>query len=249
MSVSDYSPKRYSPTTLSYKLKKLKTRKLSKWAQFVESIEIVSREHDSSESIDEKIERDKNDNTQITEKKDFFDFFKRKDIERNTATTSSMRTFTESKAVKLNSKSLTSSPLKIEKKMPILKYFDIPKTTTEKKIKDRVTTPTNVIEENLIKLMTSLPIRRSSTPSTQKLTQKRISELRSSGAKTDSEDDYLKFELTKKKKDNSEVLCATPENIIITKTAPSVERFRKYSSSSTDDVCEAQRRYVFKILK
>lgn len=240
MSVSDYSPKRCSPTKLSYKLKKLKTRQLSKLAQFVDSIEILSREHDSSESIDEKIEQDKDGNNEIQEK-NFFDFFKRKDIECNTATTSSMRVMTESKAVKLNSKSLTSSPLKLEKKLPILKYFEIPKSI-EKKIKDRVASPTNIIEENLIKLMTSLPKRRSSTPSTQKFTQKRISELRSSGAKTDSEDDYFKFELTKKNKDNSKVLCATPENIIITKTAPSVERFRKYSSSSTDDVCEAQRR-------
>lgn len=243
MSVSDYSPKRYSPTKLSYTLKKLKNRKLSKWAHFVESIEILSREHDSSESIDDKIERDKNGNTETAEKKDFFDFLKKKDIERNTATTSSMRTITESKVVKLSSKSLTSSPLKIEKKLPIFKCFDISKIPIEKKIKDRATTPTNIIEENLFKLMSSLPKRRSSTPSTLKLPQKRISELRLSGAKTDSEDDYLKSELTKKGKGNSEMLCATPENIIITKTAPSVERFRKYSSSSTDDVCEVQKRY------
>lgn len=239
MSVLDYSPKRCSPTSLSYKLKKLKNRKLSKWAQFVESIEILSREHDSSESVDEKTER--RNETGTAEKKELFDFFKRKDIDRNTATTSSVRIFPESKAVKPDSKSLTSSPLRIEKIMPALKR----KRPIENKIKDRVTTPANVIEESVFKLMTALPKRRSSTPTTLKLTQKRISELRLSGAKSDSEDDYLKFELANMGKGNSQVLRATPENIIVTKTAPSVESFRKYSSSSTDDVCDVHRRYGF----
>lgn len=240
MSVLDYGPKRHSPTKVCL-TKKPKSRKISKWAQFVESIDMLSREHDSSDSIDDKTVI-KNGNTDKPERKDFFDFLKKKDIERNTATTSSMRIFSEPKTVQLNSKSLTTSPLKIEKKSPILKCLDVPKAI-EKKFKDRAMSPTNIIEENLIKLMTSFPKRRSSTPSTLKLTQKRISELRMSGAKTDSEDDFIKTELTKKRLGTSEVLCSTPENIIITKTAPSVERFRKYSSSSTDDICEVERRY------
>ncbi|XP_073966066.1 uncharacterized protein [Choristoneura fumiferana] len=105
--------------------------------------------------------------------------------------------------------------------------------------KDKSISPTAAIEENLMKIMMALPKRRSSTPST-KVTQKRISDLRKSGAKTDSENDdvFVKME------GRSQVICDTPDNIIITKTAPSVEKFLRYSSSSTDDLgCDRKPAY------
>ncbi|XP_063836187.1 oxysterol-binding protein-related protein 8-like isoform X1 [Ostrinia nubilalis] len=104
--------------------------------------------------------------------------------------------------------------------------------------------------------MATLPKRRSSTPCTLKtLTQKRISELRESGAKTDSENDevFLKDltdikNLPRRRRFNEDVvLCDTPENIIITKTAPSTETFRKYSSSSSlDEGLEVRRMPQFR---
>ncbi|KAM3955518.1 LOW QUALITY PROTEIN: oxysterol-binding protein-related protein 8, partial [Aphomia sociella] len=220
MSVSDYSPKKSleKPTYLTKK----KPTKISKWAQFMESIEILSREHDSSDT-DEK--RDGG----------FLDFLRRKEIERNTPCTSSVRTVKKSVAHKRTSKSLASSPLRLEKKAPILKCFDLPKLTFEKKNgKEKV--GANFLEDNLFKFVATFPKRRSSTPTTVKsLTQTRISELRASGFKTDSENDCAKSVLSKRKLKDSEVLCDTPDNILITKTAPSVEKFRRYSTSSTDD--------------
>lgn len=228
MSVSDYSPKRPSSQVQ-------KTRKLSKWAQFVESIEILAK--DNELSTDSQSESERKDHS-------FLDFLRKKEtFERNAATTSSARYLPEPKVQKVTSKSLASSPSKIDqvKRTPILKCFELPKlplTLGDKKRDKSSLQPTNIIEENLLRLMTALPKRRSSTPCTVKaLTQKRISELRSSGAKTDSEnDDFLKCEI--RKKSAAEVICTTPDNIVITKTAPSVERFRRYSSSSTDDVCD-----------
>lgn len=205
MSVTDYSSKtekKYKPT---------------KWDKFVESIDIISKDHTSSDSDDKK--------------EGFLDFFWKKDwLDRNAASTTSMRVVREKH--KPISKSLASSP-----------RFDIAKTHLTRcfdtKPLDRKKSPT--IDDNLVKLM-SLSKRRSSTPTTKCLAQKRISELRESGAKTDSENDDVFFkELPKKRRVDSKVICSTPDNIIITETAPSIERFRRYSSSS-DDVFDLEYR-------
>lgn len=260
MSVSDYSPKRNSSSErkLSYQIAKKPTcsRKMSKWAQFVESLETLSKENESSDESPE-------------DKKDigFLDCLRRKEsFERNTCFTSSARVISEPRFTKQTSKSLASSPLKVEsltKRAPILRCFEMPKLPLSlgdklplslgERFKDKSVSP-SLIEDNLVKFMTAFPKRRSSTPGTVKsaLVQKKISELRVSGVKTDSEnDDFLKCALSKKRKikRSSEVICATQDNnFMITKTAPSVERFRKYSSSTTDEVFNADesfRRLVF----
>ncbi|KPJ18378.1 Oxysterol-binding protein-related protein 8 [Papilio machaon] len=193
---------------------KTKKSKISKWAQFIESIEILAKEHDSSDS-----------QTPESDKKDagFLDFLKKKEI--------SERNLSEFKHKGL-SKSLASSPMKIDipKKTPILKYFDLPKSALS--LGDKRD------KSNNIRSKTPLPKRRSSTPSTSKTrtAQKRISDLRESGAKTDSENDDKS--VPKKFKGSSEIICDTSDacnNILITKTAPSIERFRETSTSSTDD--------------
>lgn len=248
MSVSDYSPKRTSSgdrkVTYQVPKKPKGTRKLSKWAQFVESIEIMSREHDvSTESPTPENER----------KEGFLDFLWRKDaFDRSSPGMSSVRF--DSKAAKCQrmTKSLASSPMKAEgKKSPILKCFDMPKLPLgdRRVVKDKTVSPTSLIEDNLMRFMATFPKRRSSTPSTLKtaITQKRISELRESGVKTDSENDdvFLKQFPKRKRLKDDVVLCDTPENIIITKTAPSIERFRKYSSTSSDGEIVEARRLVF----
>ncbi|KAJ2942461.1 hypothetical protein O0L34_g16066 [Tuta absoluta] len=137
----------------------------------------------------------------------------------------------------------------ITKKAPLLRCFEVPKLTLplgDKKAKEKDISP---FEENLFRFVNALPKRRSSTPQSYKLTSKRISQLRSSGAKTDSENDdlhnVLKEKLPQKRAINtSEVICTSPDNIVITKTAPSVERVRRYSSSSTDEVCDNRDRFV-----
>lgn len=203
MSVSDYSPKRNE---------RKKDRKISKWAQFMESIELMSKEHETTDS-------------QTPEKDSLFNFM-RKDLERSrkdnsSPSTSSAKVITEPRVDNRVSKSLASTPRRA------IKCFEMPKFIDKK---DKSISPTAAIEENLMKIMMALPKRRSSTPST-KITQKRISDLRKSGAKTDSENDDVFVKMEGK----SQVICDTPDNIIITKTAPSVEKFLRYSSSSTDD--------------
>ncbi|XP_061727546.1 oxysterol-binding protein-related protein 8 isoform X2 [Cydia pomonella] len=194
MSVSDYSPKRE------------KTKNISKWAQFMESIDIMHHDIPSP-----------------PEKDHLFTF-------RTNVNSPSTSKALEPKQNRL-SKSLASSPLKLE--FSKLKCFEMPKLSILDR-KEKCISP-SAIEENLVKLVMTIPKRRSSTPST-KITQKRISDLRKSGAKTDSEDDF-------KDRGKTEILCDTPDNIII-RTAPSNERVRKYSSSSTDDICEKYRRHT-----
>lgn len=98
--------------------------------------------------------------------------------------------------------------------------------------KSKLSSPS--LEESIFKLVTGFP-RRSSTPSS--LTTKRVRELRASGVKTDSENDGSIF------KNDPEVICETPDNIRILKTAPSVDRYLNYSedvgikSSSSTDEC------------
>lgn len=227
MSISDYSPKRSTiDRKVAYQVqKKAKTRK-TKWAQFMESIEILSKDHDSSDPpTPEKDSR-------------FLDFLRKKEtnLGRNTASTSSMRMEKEPKVKKQMSKSLASSPYKLEiKNSSILKCLELPKIPLGDRSKDKMSS-TSMIEENFMKFMSTFPKRRSSTPLT--FSQKRMSELRESGVKTDSENDDV-FVKSKKKYKGSEVICDTPENIII-KTAPSVERVREYTSSSSD---EARKEY------
>lgn len=188
-----------------------KKSKISKWAQFIESIEILAKDNDTSDS--QTPESDK--------KEGFLDFLKKKDLSE----------ITELKHKRL-SKSLASSPLKIDlpKKTPLLKYFDLPKSAVSLgDKKDKTNTGSK----------TPFPKRRSSTPSTlkSKTAQKRISDLRESGAKTDSENDDVK-PMQRKFRGSSEIICDTSNaynNILITKTAPSIERFRETSTSSTDD--------------
>lgn len=75
------------------------------------------------------------------------------------------------------------------------------------------------------------------------LSPKRISELRQSGVKTDSENDDYSNDFR-----NSNVASDRPKSrILITKTAPSIERFKRYSSSSTDDLSERKLRLVIRI--
>ncbi|KAG6463803.1 hypothetical protein O3G_MSEX014083, partial [Manduca sexta] len=121
------------------------------------------------------------------------------------------------------SKSLASSPRMDLVRKSALKCFD------KKALKGKIS-PT-ITDENLFKMM-SFPKRRSSTPSTLFLTQNKM--LRESGVKSDTENDEVFAKSWKKKRCKDEVLCATPENIIITKTAPSMERFREYSSTSSN---------------
>lgn len=173
MSISDYSS--YDQKN-GLNPKQGKTSKTSKWAQFVEAIEIMSK-NDSSDSESEK-------------KEGFFDFLKLDIFERNAASTSSVKDEKPKKNI-VTSKSLASSPMRVEigKRSPILRCFDLPKIPVSEKIKDKVSS--TLLEENLVKFMSTFPKRRSSTPSTRFLTQKRISELRESGAKTDSENDEV----------------------------------------------------------
>ncbi|KPJ00493.1 Oxysterol-binding protein-related protein 8 [Papilio xuthus] len=188
------------------KPKKIKS-KSSKLSQFIEYIEMLAKEHDSCDSTPESDKKDLG----------FLDLLKKKDAERN---------LSEFKQKRL-SKSLASSPLKIDipKKTPILKYFDLPKSAM------------SLGDKNKIISKTPIPKRRSSTPSTSKCKRsQRISDLRESGAKTDSENDDVKT--IRKFRGSSEILCDASNacnNILITKTAPSIERFRETSTSSTDD--------------
>ncbi|XP_075990053.1 oxysterol-binding protein-related protein 8 isoform X2 [Anticarsia gemmatalis] len=223
MSISDYSPKR--PTSVDRKVtyqvpKKPKTRK-TKWAQFMESIEMLSKDHDSSDPTTP--ERDGG----------FLDFLRKKEtgVLRNAPSTSSMRVVKEPKEIKITSKSLASSPYKLElKKSPILRCLELPKMPIYDKSKEKLS-PTNIIEENFIKFMSTFPKRRSSIPIT--CSQKRVIELRESGVKTDSENDDVFVKSSRNIYKRCEVICDTPENVII-KTAPSVERVRQYSSSTSD---------------
>ncbi|KOB73236.1 Sperm-associated antigen 5 [Operophtera brumata] len=213
MSVSDYSP--------TY----IKAIKPSKWSQFVGSIEITSKDHSTSDS------------EESVKKEGFLDFLWKKDcLDRNSASTSSMRVVGATKIEKPISKSLASSPrLDIVKRTHLTRCFELPKRPGEKRRK----TSTPLIEDSLVKLFTLFPKRRSSTPSS-KTCQKRISELRESGFKTDSENDDV-FKKRTKRFVGSKVICNTPDNILITETAPSLERFRRYSSTS-DDVFEEYRK-------
>ncbi|XP_047522481.1 oxysterol-binding protein-related protein 8 isoform X1 [Pieris napi] len=113
-------------------------------------------------------------------------------------------------------RSLTSSPMALEmfKRSPILKLFDMPKIKLRESFEEKYN-------------------RRSSTPSIRKSRVKKRT-LRESGVKTDSEDDGNKVKM--RFFGESEVICNTPENILITKTAPSNERFRDTTTSSSDDV-------------
>ncbi|XP_069364450.1 oxysterol-binding protein-related protein 8-like isoform X2 [Maniola hyperantus] len=137
------------------------------------------------------------------------------------------------------SKSLTTSPFKID----LTKCFELRKLSLTEKLHDKCTSPTSIIEENLTKIFAK---RRSSTPSATKPSSspKKISEFRKS-VKTDSEnDDALNSRMIECTRE-SEVLFSSPENILITKTAPSMERFGGQSvdlSSSTDD-CRNSSRY------
>lgn len=180
------------------------------------------------------------DSDENVKKEGFLDFLWKKDcLDRNTTSTSSMRVVGKTKLEKPISKSLASSPrFDIVKRTHLTSCFELPKRPGEKRRK--CSTPT--IEDNLVKVFTSFPKRRSSTPST-KTSQKRISELRESGFKTDSENDDINQKITKRFV-GSKIICSTPDNIIITETAPSLERFRRYSSTS-DDVFDVDYRFVY----
>ncbi|CAH2083442.1 unnamed protein product [Euphydryas editha] len=136
-------------------------------------------------------------------------------------------------------KNLTTSPFKIDTKLPILRCFELPKLSIGDRRNGRDKSPMNFFEENLSKIILK---RRCSTPSVSNSnsSQKRISELRESGVKTDSEnDEALQTEMMKRREVmESEVLFSSPENFLITKTAPSVEKFEESVdvSSSSDDV-------------
>lgn len=229
---SKTSPKNITTNEASRK------EKLSKWAQFVESIDSASRDEDSTESDSEKrdsfleVSRKKETdnvtlNTPENEKKDgFLDFLwkREKPLQRN-ASTLLIQMPNQKEILTQKSKSLVSSPSKAElcKKSPILKCFDVPKMVVS--YADKISG-----KEKSLRLMN----RRSSTPSTLKfLTQP--STIRESGVKTDSENDegFLKIRLKKKLLNDPVVICDTPENIIITKTAPSIERFSISRSSSS----------------
>lgn len=233
MSVSDYTPKRTSSVDRkSYQVPKKSKTHMTKFTKFIESIEIMSKDHDSSEPPTP--DRDGK----------FLDFLKRKEtgIIRNAPSTSSVRVLKVPKDDKITSKSLASSPYRVEmKKSPILRCLEFPKISLSEKTKEK-SSPTNILEENFLKFMSTFPKRRSSTPSSFK--QKRIGELRESGVKTDSENDDVFLNSQRKKLfKGSEIICDTPENLII-KTAPSAERVRELSSTSSDDeVC----RFVLKI--
>ncbi|KAJ2942460.1 hypothetical protein O0L34_g16066 [Tuta absoluta] len=243
MSVSDYSPKKYTTDRKVTISAKKKPQKTSKWAQFVESFELLAKDQEMSSDSSDNVKKDHS----------FFDFLtKKENFDRNAPSTSSMRVTNETKMKQISSKSVTSSPMRLEsitKKAPLLRCFEVPKLTLplgDKKAKEKDISP---FEENLFRFVNALPKRRSSTPQSYKLTSKRISQLRSSGAKTDSENDdlhnVLKEKLPQKRAINtSEVICTSPDNIVITKTAPSVERVRRYSSSSTDEVCDNRDRFV-----
>lgn len=221
MSVSDYTPKRTSSVDRkSYQVPKKSKTHMTKFTKFIESIEIMSKDHDSSEPPTPD----------------------RDGIIRNAPSTSSVRVLKVPKDDKITSKSLASSPYKVEmKKSPILRCLEFPKISLSEKTKEK-SSPTNILEENFLKFMSTFPKRRSSTPSSFK--QKRIGELRESGVKTDSENDDVFLNRQRKKLfKGSEIICDTPENLII-KTAPSAERVRELSTTSSDDeVC----RFVLKI--
>ncbi|KAI5632018.1 oxysterol-binding protein domain-containing protein [Phthorimaea operculella] len=224
---------------------KKKPRKISKWAQFVESIELLAKDQEMSSDSSDNVKKDHS----------FFDFLiKKETFDRNAPSTSSMRVASEPKMKQVSSKSVTSSPMRLDsitKKAPLLRCFEVPKLTLpigDKKAKEKDISP---FEENIFRFVNALPKRRSSTPQSFKVASKRISQLRSSGAKTDSENDdlhVLKDKMPQKPSTlaNSEVICTSPDNIVITKTAPSVERVRRYSSSSTDEVCaDHDRRFLY----
>lgn len=226
MSVSDYSPKRRQSD-------ERKPRK-PKWSQFFENFE----HKNNAESTDSETP----DN-----EKGFLDFHFLRNIdffERNVPSTSSLKVTSGPKRKNTpTSKSLASSP-KLDAKRSLLRCFEIPQlpiTLGEKpaKVPKEKASPTTFLEENFSKF---LPKRRTSTPCVLKgLPQKRISDLRESGAKTDSENDdgslFTKraFE-RRQKRPRSQLGCITPESILITTTAPSGEVHGKYSSSSTDGV-------------
>lgn len=135
-------------------------------------------------------------------------------------------------------KSLTTSPFKIDSKLPLLRCFELPKLSLGDRRSIRDKRAMSFVEENLSKIILK---RRCSTPSVtnNNSSQKRISEFRESGVKTDSEnDEALQTEVMKRRKIlESEVLFSSPENFLITKTAPSVERFEEPIdvSTSSDD--------------
>lgn len=134
-------------------------------------------------------------------------------------------------------KSLTASPFKIDTKLPLLGCFELPKLSLGDRRSFRDKRAMSFVEENLSKIILK---RRCSTPSVtnNSSSQKRISEFRESGVKTDSENEALQTEVIKRRKIlESEVLFSSPENFLITKTAPSVERFDEPIdvSTSSDD--------------
>ncbi|CAH2065190.1 unnamed protein product, partial [Iphiclides podalirius] len=198
--------------------KKAKAGRGSVWAQFVESIETLAREHDTSDSQSPE-----------SEKRDpgFLDFLRKRDE----------RPAPEAIAQKRLSKSLASSPLRVDapRRSPILRYFDLPKLPVQVDRSRRRLPSSSTLDEGLDKPPS--PKRRSSTPCTlkSKLARQRISDLRRTGFKTDTEND----EAPKRVAGGSEVLCDAPGSVLITKTAPSVERFA-CSSSSTSDGCDGK---------
>lgn len=188
----------------------------------MESIEKMSKDHSSSDS-----------QSDVEKKEGFLDFLWKKDCLDVSST--SMRVVRETNN-KPTSKSLASSP-RFEKRN-LTSCFELPKLSPGDK-RRKCTTPSSFVEMKLLQK------RRSSTPSSKKISQKRISELRDSGVKTDSENDDISIKrLPEKRCVGSKVICNTPDNIIITETAPSLERFRRYSSSS-DDVFDLEYRLVF----
>lgn len=224
MSVSDYSPKSTnSSLDHKYTLQEAKNPgKMSKWTQFVESIEKLGKEYSvSSESQSfegEEKEKHYQDKNFLPKIKSNFDFINRPSTSHQEKKGSELRTKTKMSSCQL------------------LKSFELPKLPLPVyERKEKRVSPTALIEENLFKFVTSLPKRRSSTPtSLMTFPSKHMHDLRSSGAKTDSENGDSKKRSCKKKQ--TKILCETPENIIITKTAPSFDRFSKYSSSSTEDI-------------
>lgn len=209
MSTSDYSVKSDNSNKKS----------ISKWTKFFESIENV-RNNESSDTDNEK--RD----TGILD----FIWKRETELRGDAPSTSSIKTTRKStKKLGVASKSLASSPYRLDalKKSPILKCFDITKSNSGRDVK---MSPS--LDDGLLKFVTSSRKRRSSTPGNM-LRLNRSPVFRRSGARTDSENEDVPKRLLSDKR--SEILCDTPDNILITRTAPSVERFARCCSSTSDD--------------
>ncbi|XP_041984272.1 oxysterol-binding protein-related protein 8 isoform X1 [Aricia agestis] len=112
-------------------------------------------------------------------------------------------------------KSLAASPFKVDFNKHIMRCFELPKLgLSDKKDKEKEVEVTEVREFSK---------RRSSTPSVKSKNKQK--KMRDSGVKSDSESELSNLNEMNQKKEESEVIFSSPANFIITKTAPSIERF------------------------